>query len=105
MFTSLYFFVTGLAALFPIVKSTPVTFDKRIVWSPPILIPNASTVWEIGSTVNVTWNTTGAPDSITEGSFIDLNTPSGPFGQCIIVVASMQVLLLHQVNPLRKALT
>lgn len=25
------------------------------VWTPPVLVPNASTVWTVGQVTNVTW--------------------------------------------------
>ncbi|KZT73859.1 hypothetical protein DAEQUDRAFT_721322 [Daedalea quercina L-15889] len=52
----------SLLSLFALVSAFPV---RRDVWDPQILSPNASTVWVVGQTYNVTWNTTDAPAHIT----------------------------------------
>ncbi|RDX49818.1 hypothetical protein OH76DRAFT_1418291 [Lentinus brumalis] len=39
--------------------------DKRDVFVPPVLYPHAGTVWAQGQTHNVTWNTSNAPEQIT----------------------------------------
>ena len=51
MFTrALVFFFLGLLA---VVSAAPMA--KRQVFAPPILYPEAGTVWKIGETYNVTW--------------------------------------------------
>ncbi|KAJ2978330.1 hypothetical protein NQ176_g3876 [Zarea fungicola] len=42
------------------------------VWSPRIIQPNAATVWTVGQTYNVTWDTSGAPEQISNGAAIAL---------------------------------
>ncbi|KAK1228170.1 hypothetical protein PQX77_008803 [Marasmius sp. AFHP31] len=57
-----------------IVNASPIAkraaFD---VWSPRIISPDADTVWAAGSTVTVTWDTSDAPGSISNGAAITLN--------------------------------
>jgi len=55
-------FLFSLLSLFALVGAFPV---RRDVWDPQILSPNSSTVWVVGQTYNVTWNTTDAPEHIT----------------------------------------
>ncbi|KAF9261469.1 hypothetical protein L218DRAFT_1078680 [Marasmius fiardii PR-910] len=43
------------------------------VWSPKIVSPNANTEWVVGSTVNVTWDTSDAPALISNQAAITLN--------------------------------
>ncbi|KAF8262565.1 hypothetical protein EI94DRAFT_1688015 [Lactarius quietus] len=38
---------------------------KREVWAPPILCPTSGTVWQTGSTVTVTWNTSTRPPQVS----------------------------------------
>ncbi|KAH9060464.1 hypothetical protein EDB87DRAFT_1616078 [Lactarius vividus] len=38
---------------------------KREVWSPPVLNPHKGTIWHIGSTVTVAWNTSTRPPQVT----------------------------------------
>ncbi|KAK7455093.1 hypothetical protein VKT23_004676 [Stygiomarasmius scandens] len=45
----------------------------RDVFVPRIISPNSSTVWVVGSRVNVTWDTSNAPEVITKGSAVALN--------------------------------
>ena len=60
---ALLFFALGVSAA-PAALS-PVHLSKRDVWSPPIITPNNSTVWCIGSEVKVTWyvHPTEVPDA------------------------------------------
>ncbi|KAI0830543.1 hypothetical protein BC628DRAFT_1313000 [Trametes gibbosa] len=37
----------------------------RDVWSPPIIEPDASTVWTVGSMVKVSWDTSTRPEHVT----------------------------------------
>ncbi|KZV71615.1 hypothetical protein PENSPDRAFT_577463 [Peniophora sp. CONT] len=55
-----------------IAAPAPIQHAARDVWDPTILIPNATTVWEAGSTVNVTWATDDAPTNISNGAAIFL---------------------------------
>ncbi|ESK85616.1 hypothetical protein Moror_9994 [Moniliophthora roreri MCA 2997] len=43
------------------------------VWSPRIISPDATTVWTVGSTVNVTWDTSDAPENISNRPSVTLN--------------------------------
>ncbi|KAJ3747083.1 hypothetical protein DFH05DRAFT_1393651 [Lentinula detonsa] len=45
---------------FSLVRALP-TLLSRDVYDPPITSPAASTVWEVGQTVTVTWDTTNLP--------------------------------------------
>ncbi|KAK2465759.1 hypothetical protein APHAL10511_002303 [Amanita phalloides] len=58
MFSSIKFLCLLLLVAAP-VFSHPLT--KRDVVDPPVLAPNASTVWYVGTTQTVVWNTTGLP--------------------------------------------
>ncbi|CCM06050.1 uncharacterized protein FIBRA_08297 [Fibroporia radiculosa] len=49
-FTVLSFF--ALVTAFPVVRE---------VYTPPVILPDASTVWVVGNQYNVTWNVTDAP--------------------------------------------
>ncbi|KAF7296927.1 hypothetical protein MIND_00924500 [Mycena indigotica] len=68
-----------LASTLPMATATPVA--ARDVFVPPITYPHAGTVWYIGQTHNVTWDTSKAPVNITNGKGIimlrkgDLTTP------------------------------
>ncbi|KAF9465755.1 hypothetical protein BDZ94DRAFT_300949 [Collybia nuda] len=59
-FTSFFF---ALFALFSIAASAPLA--ARDVYVPPVLYPNANTVWKAGSRHNVTWDTSNPPAQIT----------------------------------------
>ncbi|CCM01907.1 uncharacterized protein FIBRA_03978 [Fibroporia radiculosa] len=61
-FTSTILFV--LFSLVAFVSALPVHI-ARDVWDPPIISPNATTVWIVGQKYNVTWNTTNPPSQIT----------------------------------------
>ncbi|EPT05163.1 hypothetical protein FOMPIDRAFT_1021500 [Fomitopsis schrenkii] len=52
----------SLFSLFALVSAYPV---RRDVYVPQILTPDASTVWVVGQTYNVTWDTSDAPEHIT----------------------------------------
>ncbi|KAJ4472353.1 hypothetical protein C8R41DRAFT_776320 [Lentinula lateritia] len=45
---------------FSVVRALP-TFLSRDVFDPPITSPSASTIWQVGQTVTVTWDTTNLP--------------------------------------------
>ncbi|KAL0570142.1 hypothetical protein V5O48_011820 [Marasmius crinis-equi] len=68
----LAFFATSSVA-------SPLQARKALdVWSPKILTPNANTVWVVGTTVNVTWDTTDAPVNISNGAAVQLRKGNGP---------------------------
>jgi len=81
-FTTFFFF--SLLSFFAFVTAFPVNV-VRDVFVPPVITPNASTVWVVGQNYNVTWNTTDAPVNITnkygmvvlakDGVMIDLDQP------------------------------
>ncbi|KAK7047793.1 hypothetical protein VNI00_006121 [Paramarasmius palmivorus] len=72
-------FTLGLISAFvAAVSATPVFVKKTEmgtldVWSPRIISPDANTVWTVGSTVNVTWDTSDAPVLISNGAAVTLN--------------------------------
>ncbi|KAJ7736597.1 hypothetical protein DFH07DRAFT_842977 [Mycena maculata] len=47
------------------VQAMPLTLMSRDVYTPPITYPHAGTVWTIGQTHNVTWDTSDPPVNIT----------------------------------------
>lgn len=56
---------------------------KRDVFDPTIISPNAQTTWTVGQQVNVTWDTSDAPEQISNGSLVtldvnDVTVSSGP---------------------------
>lgn len=61
---ALLFFTLGVSAA-PAALS-PVHLSKRDVWAPPIITPNKSTVWCVGSKVTATWDTSKPPAQITD---------------------------------------
>ncbi|KAK7455111.1 hypothetical protein VKT23_010982 [Stygiomarasmius scandens] len=67
--------VAGFLALFTVSAiSSPINIkrDALDVWSPTITSPTTSTVWEIGTQVKVTWDTSDAPASISNGASVVL---------------------------------
>jgi len=74
-FTSL---VIALAAATTSVLAIPLELQKRDVWDPKILYPHAGTVWKLGATHNVTWDTSDAPVNISNGAAIYLRLDTGP---------------------------
>ncbi|KAF9267295.1 hypothetical protein L218DRAFT_803766, partial [Marasmius fiardii PR-910] len=42
----------------------------RIVFNPNITVPNANTVWEVGTTQTVKWDITGLPDETLTGMVV-----------------------------------
>ncbi|KAG6873800.1 hypothetical protein C0995_011025 [Termitomyces sp. Mi166 len=49
------------------------------VFVPPIIVPNASTVWVVGCVETVKWNTSNAPENISNGAAVALKPESsGP---------------------------
>ncbi|KIY45186.1 hypothetical protein FISHEDRAFT_5943, partial [Fistulina hepatica ATCC 64428] len=39
--------------------------SKRDVWDPPITYPTTGTIWDVGSTYTVTWDTSDPPSQVT----------------------------------------
>lgn len=60
IFFFLLAFVCSLVVALPVVS--PV---QRDVWVPPITYPTNTTVWAVGGTYNVTWNTSTKPSEVT----------------------------------------
>ncbi|KAG7445090.1 uncharacterized protein BT62DRAFT_933509 [Guyanagaster necrorhizus] len=59
------FFTAVFALLFPLsVLSAPVHVS-RDVYVPAVILPNSSSVWTVGSTQTVTWDTSNPPSQIT----------------------------------------
>ncbi|VDB82894.1 unnamed protein product [Peniophora sp. CBMAI 1063] len=65
-------FATTVLAIAASAIAVPVQHAARDVWDPTILTPNASTVWEAGANVTVTWETDDAPTNISNGAAIFL---------------------------------
>ncbi|KAJ3475658.1 hypothetical protein NLI96_g11692 [Meripilus lineatus] len=61
---SIVFYTTFFALLSQLVLSLPLT-DKRDVFVPRIITPDASTVWHSGEIQTVTWDISDAPQNIT----------------------------------------
>jgi len=57
--------VSAFALLVSPASAIPI--EVRDVFVPPILTPDAATVWTVGSLQNVTWSTADAPTQITNG--------------------------------------
>ncbi|EKM51856.1 uncharacterized protein PHACADRAFT_262238 [Phanerochaete carnosa HHB-10118-sp] len=66
MFSKTTLFATFLATV------ASVAAHPLDVWDPKIITPNSYTVWAPGGTYNVTWDTSDAPASISEGSEVVL---------------------------------
>ncbi|KAK7015492.1 hypothetical protein VNI00_012104 [Paramarasmius palmivorus] len=70
-----------LAALAAAVTASPLVERKPLdVWNPTIISPNASTIWVVGTTVNVTWDTSDQPKQISNGAAVQLRNATGPVG-------------------------
>ena len=65
-------FATTVLAIAASAIAVPVQHAARDVWDPTIITPDATTVWEAGSVVNVTWETDDAPANISNGAAIFL---------------------------------
>ncbi|EJD53063.1 hypothetical protein AURDEDRAFT_110845 [Auricularia subglabra TFB-10046 SS5] len=46
--------------------------ETRDVWTPHLLYPHVGTVWKLGARHNVTWDTSDAPENISNGAAIYL---------------------------------
>ncbi|EJD40996.1 hypothetical protein AURDEDRAFT_69324 [Auricularia subglabra TFB-10046 SS5] len=62
------------ASILAVATTSPMPADVGIleIWNPHILNPSAGVVWARGSTQNVTWDTSDAPELISEISAIRL---------------------------------
>ncbi len=47
--------ISSFVALLSVVVAAPLDLYKRDVFVPPVLTPNAESVWKVGSIQNVTW--------------------------------------------------
>ncbi|KAF9261451.1 hypothetical protein L218DRAFT_870148 [Marasmius fiardii PR-910] len=72
--------LTSVLALFAVASTaSPLEARKALdVWNPRITSPNADTVWVVGTKVNVTWDTSDAPQRISSGSAVMLRNSTGP---------------------------
>ncbi|EJD45614.1 hypothetical protein AURDEDRAFT_64482 [Auricularia subglabra TFB-10046 SS5] len=50
--------------------ASPVLEATRDIFSPTILEPNAATVWQLGGTFDVVWDTSNAPQNISNRGLI-----------------------------------
>jgi len=78
------FAVLFVAILSTLAKASPVSpaeLQKRDDFTPPILIPSNTTIWNSGEVQNVTWDISQAPVNITNSRgliqlrFDDITTP------------------------------
>ncbi|GJJ07161.1 hypothetical protein Clacol_001361 [Clathrus columnatus] len=56
--------------------STPINVQTRDIFDPPVLVPNANTVWQAGSTQTVFWDASNPPKSISNLASIVLRLSS-----------------------------
>lgn len=89
------FTLTGLISL---AVSTPVNVQRE-VFDPPVLVPNANTVWQAGTVQTVVWNTSTLPEGISNLGEITLRIQNnGTFGSVIAngfpLLAGSQAVLL-----------
>ncbi|KAK1228167.1 hypothetical protein PQX77_008800 [Marasmius sp. AFHP31] len=81
----------GLSALLALFAATATVsaspLEKRDIWSPPITSPDATTVWEAGQVVQVTWDTANPPEVFPDGGQITLkNFNTALFGGAVFNV-------------------
>ncbi|KZV92322.1 hypothetical protein EXIGLDRAFT_836520 [Exidia glandulosa HHB12029] len=60
-----------IASALATVSAAPLT-NTRDVWDPKITYPTTGTVWHLGETVTVKWDTSDAPKHISNGAAIYL---------------------------------
>ncbi|KAI0658746.1 hypothetical protein C8Q70DRAFT_989867 [Cubamyces menziesii] len=87
-------FVLAVASLSMFTAALPAAeMEKRAVFTPPVTYPHAGTVWYVGQTHNVTWDTADAPANITDrfGGRIQLREGDTTFP--IILADDFDVLL------------
>ncbi|ESK90203.1 hypothetical protein Moror_7737 [Moniliophthora roreri MCA 2997] len=71
--------LSAIAATISSVTASPLQARKALdVWAPTIISPDASTVWVVGTTVNVTWDPSNAPVNISNGAAVLLNKGDPP---------------------------
>lgn len=72
--------LTSVLALFAITTTaSPLEARKALdVWNPNITSPDATTVWVVGTKVNVTWDTSDAPNQISNRAAVMLRDSTGP---------------------------
>jgi len=81
------FFLVTLFGFFLAVQASPLSFASRAaedVFVPHINSPNGSTIWCIGQTETVEWETDNAPVNISNGAAIYLSYP-GNFSSAILL--------------------
>ncbi|VDC06008.1 unnamed protein product [Peniophora sp. CBMAI 1063] len=67
-------FTTLFVAFAALVSAAPAEVEvaKRDVWNPHIIYPNHNSVWKVGHTFEVVWDTSDAPENISNGAAIFL---------------------------------
>lgn len=65
--STLLAFVSSLSAI------AAVNAAAEIIFNPTITSPTSSTVWTVGTQVNVTWDTSDAPSQISNGGQVTLD--------------------------------
>ncbi|KAF9523900.1 hypothetical protein CPB83DRAFT_862108 [Crepidotus variabilis] len=48
-----------------LVNAAPVDLTARDVYAPPVLSPNSTSIWKVGSNQTVTWDASNPPKQIT----------------------------------------
>ncbi|KAJ3509182.1 hypothetical protein NLJ89_g5357 [Agrocybe chaxingu] len=61
-FATIFF---GLLAFISLVSGAPVQLQERDVFVPPVLLPNSTSVWKVGTRQTVTWDVSRPPKQIT----------------------------------------
>ncbi|KAK1231740.1 hypothetical protein PQX77_005123, partial [Marasmius sp. AFHP31] len=76
-------FAVTLATLASLSNASPI--GQRDVYVPPIISPDAYTEWVVGTVVNVTWDNSNPPASISNGASVQLNkaNPSSIVGTLV----------------------
>ncbi|KAF8234310.1 hypothetical protein L208DRAFT_1394341 [Tricholoma matsutake] len=75
----LLFIISCCSFLSSLIHGSPLVL--RDVWNPHIISPNQNTVWVVGTTVTVTWQTSDAPSSLTNPNGTLLLGQMGPNGE------------------------
>jgi len=76
MHFTLFSLLSFLSALFVVVQASPLNLVPKAafdVWVPRIIKPDASTTWYIGKNATVVWDTSDAPESISNRASIVLH--------------------------------
>ncbi|KAK1224202.1 hypothetical protein PQX77_012902 [Marasmius sp. AFHP31] len=76
-------FAATLAILASLSNASPI--GQRDVYVPPIISPDTYTEWVVGTVVNVTWDNSNPPASISNGASVQLNkaNPSSIVGTLV----------------------